>query len=377
MTFERHPLSPRLGHCPEGLPREAYLSQDWFDREMASVFERQWICVGRVGGFVQGSMRRVVVGGYSVIVCNSESRLSAYHNVCSHRGAELCGGEEVEIGKLITCPYHAWAYAAEDGRLVSTAFAKPTPDFNNDEHALRRVAMKQWNGFLFLNANSAPADLFSDVPLTTLDNWPMKDLVTGHRWEKDLACNWKIFWENYSECLHCPGIHPELCDMVPVYGKGIMGQSEASDWTPEKKPDRKLKPGAETWTMSGKPCGPEFGKLNEEERQAGHTFVTMWPSIYVVAHVDYVRTVRLRPLSPERTRLTAEWYFAKQTLEQPDFDAAEVAAFAKIVMTQDGDASEMNQRGLRSPAFDRACLMPEEFEIHRFHNWLLKEMEGA
>ena len=40
--------------------------------------------------------------------------------------------------------------------------------------------------------------------------------------ETDIACNWKVFWENYNECLHCPGIHPELCDMVPVYRQGIM-----------------------------------------------------------------------------------------------------------------------------------------------------------
>ena len=50
----------------------------------------------------------------------------------------------------------------------------------------------------------------------------MDSLITGHRMTSDLACNWKVFWENYNECLHCPGIHPELCDMVPIYGKGMM-----------------------------------------------------------------------------------------------------------------------------------------------------------
>ena len=44
-------------------------------------------------------------------------------------------------------------------------------------------------------------------------------------------------------------------------------------------------------------------------------------------------------------------------------------------MTQDGAATEMNQRGIASPAFTRARLMPEEYEIHRFHRWVLKEME--
>lgn len=375
MPLERHPLSPRLDHAPESLPREAYLSGDWFNREMAGVFARQWICVGRVSDFEANTMRRVNAGAASVIVCNTANSLAAYHNVCRHRGSELCGHDSAELGKLITCPYHAWAYAAADGRLVSTAHAKPTPDFDKSAHGLLSVGTRQWNGFLFLNAGAAPGDIGSDVPLSTLDNWPMEELTTGHRWVKELSCNWKIFWENYSECLHCPGIHPELCDLVPIYRSGVMGPAEAPGWTPEQAPQRNLKPGADTWTLTGKPCGPAFPGLNESERQAGHTFVTLWPSLYVVAHVDYARAVRLEPLSPERTRLTAEWYFSKETLAQPGFDAAEVAGFAKIVLGQDGDAAEMNQRGLHSPAFTRGRLMPEEYEIHRFHKWLTQQME--
>ncbi len=47
-----------------------------------------------------------------------------------------------------------------------------------------------------------------------------------HSYTRKIACNWKIFWENFNECLHCPGVHPELCDMVPIYGRGIMSERE-------------------------------------------------------------------------------------------------------------------------------------------------------
>ncbi len=375
MSLQRHPQSPRLDHSPESLPREAYLSDAWFKQEMTAIFLREWICVGRANDFADGHMQRVTLGTSSVIVCKSQGVISAFHNVCRHRGAELCKGEIEKLGKLITCPYHAWAYAANDGRLISTAFAKPTADFKHEEHSLIPIATRTWNGFLFLNAATTPGKIHADVPLTTLDNWPMDDLVTGHRWSTVLNCNWKIFWENYSECLHCPGIHPELCDMVPIYATGIMGASEALGWTPDEKTERNLKTGAETWTLTGKPCGPVFEKLTEAERNAGYNFVTIWPSLYVVAHVDYVRSVRIEPLAPEKMRLTAEWHFPPATLRQSGFDAAGVSAFAKIVMAQDGEAAEMNQRGLRSPAFSRGRLMPEEYEIHRFHTWLRQRME--
>jgi Rieske 2Fe-2S family protein len=68
-TAQRHPLSPRLDHCPAGLPRAAYLTQDWYDREMATIFARQWVMVGRLEDFRPGQMRKVTVGSASVLVC--------------------------------------------------------------------------------------------------------------------------------------------------------------------------------------------------------------------------------------------------------------------------------------------------------------------
>jgi glycine betaine catabolism A len=374
----RHPLSPRLDHCPEGLPRAAYLDEAWYQREMAGIFAREWICAGRLDDLTPGRMRKVQLGAAPVILCcDAEGGLSAFHNSCRHRGAELCREDEEPLGKLIRCPYHAFAYAATDGRLVATGPAHPTADFDRAAHGLRPVQVQVWNGFVFLNAGDGAQPIQSDVGLGTLDNWPMDGLVTGHRWQVEIACNWKGFWENYSECLHCPGVHPELCDMVPIYKTGVMGASEALGWTPEAAAPGNLKPGAQTWTLTGEPCGPVFAGLTAAERAAGYTFVTMWPSVYVVAHVDYVRSVRIEPLGPEKTRLVAEWHFAPETLARPGFDAGEVAAFAKIVMEQDGRASEMNQRGIRSPSFTAARLMPEEYEIHRFHGWIAKRLEAA
>ena len=376
-SHDRHPLSPRLDHCPEGLPRAAYMDRSWYDREMATIFARQWVMVGRAGDFPAGKMRRVTVGAASVIVLREAGgRLVAWHNSCPHRGSELCRDQEEPVGKLVRCPYHAFAFAADDGRLVSTGHAVPTDDFDRDAHGLKPVHTRVWNGFLFLNLAPDPGPVWADVGLKTLDNWPMDSLQTGHHWETDLACNWKAFWENYSECLHCPGIHPELCAMVPVYGTGIMGASEALGWTPDDPVHPNLREGAGTWTPDGKPCGPVFPGLTEAEQRAGYSFVTLWPSAYVVAHVDYVRSVRIVPTGPETTRLIAEWHFAPETLAQSGFDAAAVAAFARTVMEQDGAASEMNQRGMRSPAFTAARLMPEEYEIHRFQQWVLAEMEG-
>ena len=376
MTTHSHPQSPLLDHCPETLPRAAYVSPDWFAREQATIWARNWVMVGRLEDLPPGTLRPVTVSGTPVLLARgTDGGISAFHNLCRHRGSELCAAEK-PLGKLITCPYNAWAFAAADGRLVSTAHATPTEDFHKEDNSLLPVSHTVWNGFLFVNLSPDPGPLKPDMGLQALDNWPMDSLVTGHRHERVLECNWKVFWENYNECLHCPGIHPELCDMVPIYYKGIMSPSEAPGWTPDQPRGPNLKPGAESWTMTGAPCGPVFPDLTPEQRQDAYTFVTTWPTAYVVAHVDYVRAVRLEPLGPERTRLVAEWYFPPETLAQTGFSAVDVAAFALIVLEQDAEAAEMNQRGIRSPAYTRGRLMPQEFDIAHFHAWVLSEMEA-
>ena len=368
--------SPLLDHCPDALPATAYYDADWYTRELEAIWGRNWVYAGRRSAFRDGTIRRIAFGTANVIVtCDGEGDLRAFHNTCRHRGAELCQERETPFnGKLLRCPYHAWAYGS-DGRLVSTGYATPTADFDRSEHGLFPVALKEWNGFVFLCLDPAPPAFAPDLGPHALDNWPMERLVTGHVVETTLACNWKIFWENYNECLHCPGIHPGLSDMVPVYRQGVMSPPEAPGWRAGATPGPALKDGATSWTVDGRPCGPEFPDLTAEERAAGHTFVTLYPTIYVVAHVDYVRAVSLVPLGPERTALRAEWLFAPETLAQPGFDLAHVVDFAATVLAEDGAACEMNQRGLRAAPFTQGRLMPQEFDIHAFHTWVRGQLD--
>jgi Rieske 2Fe-2S family protein len=369
--------SPLLDHCPPTLPAEHYFDAGWFAREQAMIWSRQWVYAGRLADLPPMTMRRISVAGENLIlVRDRDDSVTSFHNTCRHRGSELCVTDEKQLSsKLISCPYHQWSYGL-DGRLVRTPFISVTPDFRKEDHGLYRVHVKLWNGFIFVCLADEPPD-FSDVPdlgAHALDNWPMESLVTGHTMVKDLACNWKVFWENYNECLHCPGIHPELSDMVPIYSKGYMAPNEAPDWTPENDSHHNvLKEGAQTWSMDGRTCGAEFSGLSEAERAAGQTFVTLLPTMFVVAHVDYIRVVSLRPLGPERTELKAEWLFPAETLARPGFDLGNVVDFATIVMLQDGEACEMNQRGLKSSRYRQGRLMPQEFDVFRFHQWIREQ----
>jgi Rieske 2Fe-2S family protein len=96
---------------------------------------------------------------------------------------------------------------------------------------------------------------------------------------------------------------------VPIYGRAIM--EERDDPTLGRRHAGTAAIRAIRRGRRAAGCGDLVGgrqaraarpspALTEAERKAGYLFVTGLPSLYVVAHVDYVRVVRLRPVGPDR-----------------------------------------------------------------------------
>jgi len=207
-------------------------------------------------------------------------------------------------------------------------------------------------------------------------------LVVGHVLQKEIHCNWKVFWENYNECLHCPGVHLQLSQLVPIYGRGLLEERDDPDWRahaadPDPKFKGGLRSGAVTWSMDGRATVEGFAGLSPEDRRAGSVYMTALPSMFIVGHLDYVRVVRLRPLGPERTELRVEYLFAPDALAQPGFDLDNIVDFTNRVMTEDAEVCELNQRGLHAAAHRRGVVMPEEYLIRQFHEWLETELARA
>jgi Rieske 2Fe-2S family protein len=203
--------------------------------------------------------------------------------------------------------------------------------------------------------------------------------VSTHVYQKTVACNWKVFWENFSECLHCPNLHPELSELAPIYGRSIIAEGDDPDWADHADdPDPKFKDGlrlnAQTWSMDGEVHGARFEVLTQKEQRAGQTYVTNLPSVFVVGHVDFVRVVRVLPLGPELTELHSEWLLPPETLQMPKFDLANVTDFATMVLDQDAEACALNQQGLHSTRHENGVLMPEEYYVHMFHTWVRDQL---
>jgi len=367
----------------ETLPAAWYFDPQHYQRELSRIWYRNWIYVCRsseVGA--PRNFRTLEVGEQSLLVVRGDDRVvRAFHNTCRHRGAALCrtpSGRFPAAG--IVCPYHSWRYSLR-GELLQTSSRQPADGFELRDFGLYALPVTEWNGFVFcaFSPDPPPFERSFDLPLNRLDDWPLADLVVGQRLSKTIRCNWKVFWENYNECLHCPGVHPRLAQLVPIYGQGLLERRDDPRWQDHANDDDAkygggLRAGAESWTMDGKPVGVLFPRVSAEDRKAGHIYLTSVPSVFIVAHVDYVRVVRLLPLGPELTAMSIEFLFLPETLADPQRDITRAVEFTDIVMSEDAAVCELNQRGLHALAHRAGVLMPEEYVIHQFHDWVRSEL---
>lgn len=368
----------------EGLPADAYFDPLQYERELQRIWYRNWVYVGRSGDVAHArAFRTFELGDQKILlVRDDQGSLQGFHNTCRHRGAALCREPHglMRTGTII-CPYHAWVYNLQ-GDLLRTSSKAHASGFDVADFPLYKIGVKEWNGFIFVALTDKPPPFEGnfDVPLNRLDGWSLGELVVGHVFLRTIQSNWKIFWENYNECLHCPKVHPALTSLVPIYNRGIMAERDDPNWrehadSNEPKFKGGVRADAETWSSDGRAGRYRFPGLSAEERRRGYHFVTALPSLYLVGHVDYVRTVRLWPLGPEQTELQAEWLFAREALADPAFDAGNCIDFVARVIEEDGGVCELAQRGLHSAPHRSGVLLPEEYEIHRFHTWLRDELK--
>ena len=79
------------------------------------------------------------------------------------------------------------------------------------------VRIASWQGFVFVSFAADPPALdgwLGDL-VEHVERFDFGSLRRGHRVVYDVHANWKLIVENYSECYHCPGIHPQLNRLTP------------------------------------------------------------------------------------------------------------------------------------------------------------------
>ena len=352
-----------LERLEAGLPAAWYSDPAHHERELAAFWYAKWIAVARLEEIPnRGDWRVVTIGSQKILLVKDEE-LRAFHNTCRHRGSVLCTEESGNFPRQrIVCPYHSWTYDLA-GQLVATPRRMETPDFDMERFPLHRVAVKTWAGFVFVCLEGDPP---FQVPMQ-YERYGFENLKIGKRVVADVQANWKLLAENFSECFHCPPIHPELCRIVTAY-------QEAGAWGLRPSAKAEYKAGATTLTLDGSSRLEPFSRLNEQERQTLYIPEMVLPNLFLNIQPDYVNSQLVFPTGPQSVRIVYDWLFEPRHLPLADEDLAHYVALWGITNRQDARNCEWQQQGMQSRAFEHGWYLPQEFDCHRFAEWIRAEL---
>ena len=404
------------------LPQRYFVSPQIFADELQKIFATNWVLVGHQNQLAEtGDYFLADVAGESLIVAKDQrSTIRAFYNVCRHRGARLCE-EQNGHAAAIQCHYHAWTYAL-DGRLLGAPHMEETPGFTKDDYPLKPVNLALWEGFIFVNvadgetrlrseatARQAPGDFISLVrwfePLgEKFSIWNLAALRSAKRIEYDVRANWKLIFQNYSECYHCLGVHPELSKISPydsaendltegpflggfmriakgrsltmsgnACALGIADSLHAHDRAPAH--DRRQR---ETNDCDYPPSQRSGAASEQEHKHEGKNrvfYYSIFPNMLLSLHPDYVMVHQLEPRSPERTLIFCDWFFNPEAFKRSDFDPDDAVEFWDRVNKQDWHVCELSQHGISSRAYEPGPYSARESIPAAWDKYYLRQME--
>ncbi len=344
-TFEQ----PRVAAPVRTLERHWYASPDVFALERERIFARSWTYVARAERLTQpGDYVLADVAGESLIVTRDHAgRLRAFFNVCRHRGTRLCTVAEGRFGGSIQCPYHAWTYGL-DGALLAARNMSDVPGFARADFPLREAALATLDGFVFANVADAPDPFEAGLGalLARFARWNVGELRVAREIDYELACNWKLIFQNYSECYHCPLVHPQLDKLSP----SDSGRNDLREG-PVLGGYSLLRARGVSLTTTGVTSRPALPGLSAADLDRTY-YYTVFPSMLLSLHPDYVMVHDVRPIAWDRTRVTCSWLFDPAVMAAPGFDPSDAVDFWDLTNRQDWHVCELTQRGVESRAYE-------------------------
>jgi Rieske 2Fe-2S family protein len=186
-----------------------------------------------------------------------------------------------------------------------------------------------------------------------------------------VRANWKLIFENYSECYHCPTVHPSLVKLSPA-------DSGANDLTSGPFLGGYMsivRPGG-SLTLSGDSCGPSVGELRAEDRERVY-YYSIFPNLLLSLHHDYVMYHTLWPEAPDRTRIECTWLFDPDAASVPGYNPDDGIEFWDLTNRQDWHICEQCQWGVSSRAYSPGPYSPRDSISAAFDREYLRAMDQA
>ena len=209
-----------------------YIDANIANTEKKIIFEESPICLGTAALVPnQGDWFTLDIGDKSIlIVRNNKTEISAYLNICSHRGAKLVEGSGTKA-YAFKCPYHSWVYNL-DGELKARPRENAFDEINKDQCSLQKFELDNHQGFLWLimdkKAKNKHASNKADLNELLID-YDFNKYQHFKSIKIYPKLNWKLAVDTFLELYHIDELHTKSLapiikndlQLFDTYGKNI------------------------------------------------------------------------------------------------------------------------------------------------------------
>jgi choline monooxygenase len=341
------------------IPAAWYLDQRMEELERERVFGANWIAAGRVDQVAEpGQFFTLELAGEPlVVVRGADGELRAFYNVCRHHAAAVanvpCG-----TAQHLRCPYHGWTYGL-DGTLKGAPEFAGVCNFDRAKNGLVPVQVAAWENFVFVNL-----DVESPSLRTFLGDLPVRvaplSLSRIHFFERKtytLACNWKVYVDNYLD----GGYH------VPHLHKGLNSVLDYKEYTIEN---------SEHYCLQSSPMVSSQEHASFAATRTGHRAYYYWiyPNFMINVYEGVMDTNLVLPMASDRCLVQFDFFFSDISEGRRVYNSESVAVSDRV-QEEDVDICESVQRGLRSRAYGAGRLsVRREAGEHLFHRLLARDL---
>jgi choline monooxygenase len=344
------------------IPAPWYVDSRIAELERLTVFSKSWQVMGRTdqvekpGQFVTAT----IAGEPIVAVRGADGQLRAFFNVCRHHAAKVvtepCGNTAI-----LHCPYHGWNYGL-DGSLKGMPEFDGVKNFDRQKNGLVPVRVDTWEAFVFVNLDPQAATL-ADFLGRLFERCARLNLTRLHFFDRriyDIACNWKVFVDNYLD----GGYH------VPHLHKGLSSVLDYKHYTIENE-DR--------YCLQSSPM-----VTSNEDTATGATrkgdrawYFWQYPNLMINCYEGYMDTNLVMPLDVDHCRVIFDFYFSDVSETRREYNAQSIAVGDRV-QSEDLGICEDVQRGLKSRAYGAGRLsVRREAGEHLFHRLLALDLKGG
>ncbi len=345
------------------IPTSDYTCEKRWESEMDKIFKELPLMLAlSIEIPNKGDYKAMEVVGIPVLITrDKESKVHAFRNVCSHRGAPLAN-EEIGNKSKFTCPYHGWTYSNK-GELLGILENSKFGDLDKSCHGLQVLPCEEFGGMIFvtltpnikLNLDKFLGGMKPEIEHFNLQNWYYHGFKIIH------GANWKIAFDGYLEGYHFSTAHKD--SILPMTMQGIMDFSSFGPHLRIAFASTNIKeilelPKNEWWKKEGK--GVDFVR-------------TLFPNISISLGLGIGQIAQILPGKTADTNTTVLHYVAPETPKNKE-EIAELDHFMNflrdVVNDEDYALGLEIQKGLNSHSKNSVKFGKNERGNQFFHKYV-------